>query len=217
MGLLSAFQKRPLTDPLHSVEKFSGLIARFLQDNLRAGVPNAAAITLIARSPLMAACRALTLHADEIVRQQIAVRIVFAKLAPIDQLAQLSGALKLVNPRNTAAGSIRFIRNGALLDAHEQLVLANAICWTGDMLRRSDENRNGLDIVEEGMPGPVRLAELSFNAIWAVARPLPGRALSGHPLAQAFGSVNPPFAGARLPGADKMPAYVLGAPVGTRH
>lgn len=216
MGFLSAFQKRPSNAPLHSVEKFSGLLARFLEDHLTGGALAGSGITLIARSPSMAACRALALHADDILRENIPVRIVFAKLAPIDKLAELSAALQLVDPRNPAKGRIRFIRNGALLDAHEQLVLGGAMCWTGDMLRRHDENRNGLDLVEEGAPGPIRLAELSFNAIWQVAKPLPGRALSGHPLAQAFGSVNPAFAGG-LPGGDKAPAYVPGAPVVTRH
>lgn len=215
MGFLSAFQKRPSSDPAHSVEKFSNLISRYLEANQTIGDRPGGMITLIARSPSMAACRALLLHAGEIRRQQISVRIVFAKLAPVDQLALLSSAMHLVDPRNTATGRIRFIRNGALLDAHEQLVLGSASCWTGDMLRRCDEHRNGLDLIEEGMPGPVRLAELSFNAMWSVAKPIPARALNGHPLAQAFASVSPALA-AGLPGTER-PTIIPGAPVLTRH
>jgi hypothetical protein len=216
MGFLSAFQKRPHTDPAHAVEKFSNLIDRYLQSHCDISAPRESAITLIARSPAMGAARALALHACEIKRQQIEVRLVFAKLAPVDQLAQLSSALQLVDPRNTGQGRIRFIRNGALLDAHEQLVLGREICWTGDMLRRCDGHRNGLDLVEEGQPGPIRLAELSFNGMWAVAKPIPARALSGHPLAQAFASVDPALAVAGLPGLERPP-HIPGSPVFTRH
>lgn len=215
MGFLSAFQKRPVTDPAQAIEKFSNLLDRFLQQDSD-GATGESAISLIARSPAMAAARALSLHATEIRRRQIPVRLVFAKLAPVDQLAQLSSALQLVDPRNTSQGRIRFIRNGALLDAHEQLVLGDRLCWTGDMLRRCDEHRNGLDLVEEGQRGPVRLAELSFNAMWSVAKPIPARALSGHPLAQAFASVDPALAVAGMPGVER-PGHIPGAPVFTRH
>jgi hypothetical protein len=217
MGFLSAFQRRPLTDPAQFVEKFSGLLTCYLEKTARSATLCNSPITLIARSPSMAAARALILHASEIRRQQIGVHIVFAKLAPIDQLAQLSAALQLVDPRNPRVGKIRFIRNSALLDAHEQLVLGRELCWTGDMLRRCDEHRNGLDIVEEGQPGPIRLAELSFSAMWAAAKPVPGRALNGHPLAPAFASAKPTFGVSGLPGSEKAPALVPGAPTLTRH
>ena len=217
MGFLSAFQRRPLTDPAQSVEKFSGLLTCYLEKTAHPATSCDAPITLIARSPSMAAARALILHASEIRSRQIGVQIVFAKLAPIDQLAQLSAALQLVDPRNPRVGKIRFIRNSALLDAHEQLVLGRELCWTGDMLRRCDEHRNGLNIVEEGQPGPIRLAELSFNAIWTAAKPVPARALNGHPLAPAFGSAKPAFGVSGLPGSEKAPALIPGAPALTRH
>ncbi len=217
MGFLSAFQRRPLTDPAQLVEKFSALLTAYLEKNARGATLCHGPITLIARSPSMPAVRALIRHAEEIRRQQLGVQIVFAKLAPVDQLAHVSAALQLVDPRNPAVGKIRFIRNSALLDAHEQFVLGHELCWTGDMLRRCDENRNGLDLLEEGMPGPIRLAELSFGAMWAVAKPVPVRALKGHPLAPAFASVNPAYTPTGLPGTDKLPALIPGAPALTRH
>jgi hypothetical protein len=216
MGFLSAFQKKPLTDPVQSTEKFSGLIARFLEKAALGGGPRDRSITLIARSPAMAAARALTLNASEIERQQISVQVVFAKLAPAELLGQLASALGLIDQRHPAAAKVRFIKNAALLDAHEQLVLGSELCWTGDMLRRCDENRNRLDILEEGLSGPIRLAELSFNAIWAVAKPVPARALTGHPMGQPFASLNPAFAAAGLAG-DKTPAFLPGGPIHTRH
>jgi hypothetical protein len=173
-------------------------------------------VTLIARSPSMVAVRALIGHADELLRQKIAVRVIFARLAPGDALTELSSALNLFDPRHPEAGKIRFIKNAALLDAHEQFVLGEMACWTGDMLRRLEEHRNRLDIMEEAQPGAVRLAELSFTALWAASKPLPARALSGEPLLQAFASVNPLFAAAGLPGGDKMPTFIPGS-LFTRH
>jgi hypothetical protein len=216
MGLLSAFQKKHFNDCAYPVEKFSGLIARFLEKNARGIAIAEHSITLIARAPSMSAVRALVMHADEIQRQRIAVRAIFARLAPVDCLGELSSALSLVDPRHTATGRIRFIKNPALLDAHEQLVLGNSVCWTGDMLRRSEEHRNRLDITEENQPGAVRLAELSFNALWGACKPVPSRALTGHPMLPAFAGVGPSLAAAGLPGTDKVPTLTPGS-VFTRH
>jgi hypothetical protein len=215
MGFLSAFQKQPLHDGGPSVERFCQLLSRHLHNADRGLSLRDRSITLIARSPAMAAVRALIIHAGEIQRQQLAVQVIFAKLAPVETLSELAGALQLVDPRHTGSGRIRFIKNAALLDAHEQMVLGTALCWTGDMLRRLEESRNRLDIVEEGAPGPVRLAELSFNAIWAASKPVPARALTGAALLQAFGSATAPFAG--LAPTEKVQAGAIGALTITRH
>jgi hypothetical protein len=216
MGFLSAFQKMPSTDFTYTTEKFSSLLTRFLEKSARGVGLEEQAITLIARAPSMAAVRALIMQANEIQRQKIGVRVIFARLAPVDLLSELSSALDLVDVRNTTGGKIRFIKNPALLDAHEQFVLGDALCWTGDMLRRLEENRNRLDIVEENAPGALRLAEMSFNALWTAAKPLPARALSGQPMLQAFASVSPSFTAAGLPGSDKIPSFTPGS-VFTRH
>lgn len=216
MGFLSAFHKKSATDDALGAEKFSAMFTRFLEKTARGFALQEHAITLIARAPSMSAVRALIVHADEIQRQKIAVRVIFARLAPIDLLGELSAALNLVDAGHTASGNIRFIKNPALLEAHEQLVLGNAMCWTGDMLRRLEEHRNRLDIVEEDQSRAVRLAELSFNALWTAAKPLPTRALSGQPMLQAFGSVSPAFAAVGLPGSDKIPNFTPGS-VFTRH
>jgi hypothetical protein len=216
MGFLSAFQQKPSSDCAYTTEKFSILLTRFLEKSARGVGVEDQAITLIARAPSMSAVRALIMQAQEIQRRKIGVRVVFARLAPVDLLSELSSALDLVDARNTAAGKIRFIKNPALLDAHEQFVLGNALCWTGDMLRRLAEHRNRLDIVEENAPGALRLAEMSFNALWTAAKPLPARALSGQPMLQPFASVSPAFAAAGLPGSDKIPTFTPGS-VFTRH
>jgi hypothetical protein len=218
MGFLSAFQKQPpLTEHTHSVEKFSDFLMRFLEKTARDGSLGERSITLIARAPSMAAARALMLHAPEIRRQQITVQIVLAKLAPVELLGELASVLQLVDPHHTASGKIRHIKNAALLDAHEQLVLGSSLCWTGDMLRRPEEQRNRLDILEENQPGAIKLAELAFNALWASARPVPARTLTGNIMRQAYASVNPAFAAAGLAAADSMPVSIPGMTAFTRH
>jgi hypothetical protein len=216
MGFLTAFQKKPLSDAAHAVEKFTSLLERFLDEPARGAGLRDRSITLIARSPAMGAVRALTLYSDEIERRQIGVQVVFAKLSPVEPLVALSSALKLVDPQHPASGRIRFIKNAALLDAHEQFVLGRAFVWTGDMLRRPDDQRNRLDIIEEGAAEPIRLAELSFHAIWSVSKPIPARALTGHPLVQPYASVSPAFAAAGLAG-DKVATVPPGVPAHTRH
>jgi hypothetical protein len=74
---------------------------------------------------------------------------------------------------------MRLIRNPSLLQAHEQLVLGRHCCWTGDMLRRSGEERHPLSLVEENAPAAISLAQSGFKAIWAASQPVPPRWLSG--------------------------------------
>ncbi|MEJ2117992.1 MAG: hypothetical protein P8Y36_08855 [Alphaproteobacteria bacterium] len=160
MGFLSAI----LSTYLHRLET-------------KGGATQERVLTLIARSPASPAARALSVHAKGLEREQISVQIIFAKLAPTDLLIELATALNIMpSDGASSASTIRFIKSPGLLNAHEQLVLGVNTCWTGDMLRRSEEQRNGLDILEEEDPGSVRLAQFAFNAIWDIARPAPSRA-----------------------------------------
>ncbi|WP_210191625.1 hypothetical protein [Rhodomicrobium vannielii] len=169
-----------MCDPRQSIEKFSGLIAAYLNRlEVNGGGLEERSLTLIARSPSSAVAKALSLQASGLDRQQVSVQIIFSKLAPVDLLTELASALNLIAPRDDRRECVRLIRTPALLNAHEQLVMGTSICWTGDMLRRCEENRNGLDILEEDAPGSVRLAQFAFNAIWAIAKPVPTRILSG--------------------------------------
>ncbi len=178
MGFLSAFHKRPLSDRQQPVDRFATILATYLHRlETKGGSTQERALTLIARSPASPAARALTLHAKELKREQISTQIIFAKLSPTDLLIELADALNILPSEGaSSASTIRFIKSPGLLNAHEQLVLGANTCWTGDMLRRSEEQRNGLDLLEEDAAASVRLAEFAFNAIWDIARPAPSRA-----------------------------------------
>ncbi len=178
MGFLSAFHKRSLSDRQQPVDRFATILATYLHHlETKGGSAQERTLTLIARSPASPAARALALHAKGLEREQVSVQIIFAKLSPPDLLIELATALNIMPSEGvSSAPLIRFIKSPGLLNAHEQLVLGASTCWTGDMLRRSEEQRNGLDLLEEDAAGSVRLAEFAFNAIWDIARPAPARA-----------------------------------------
>lgn len=216
MGFLSAFQKRSLCERQPG-EKFSAIISAYLRDlETKGGTMRERNITLIARSPAAGAVRAMIDNAKDIERHQVTVQIIFAKLAPVEALVELAAALR-ITPRLEAATAIRFIKNPSILFAHEQLVLGTATCWTGDMLRRSEEQRNGLDILEVDAPAPVRLAEFAFNAIWNCSKPVPARAFNApRRLFQPPAAVVPVVAAAELASESSTPVRRT-ARITTRH
>jgi hypothetical protein len=218
MGFLSAFTKRPLSDCQHSVERFSAIISAYLSRlETKGGALRERSLTLIARSPSASVARALIPHAKELEREQVCVQLIFAKLSPIELLAELASALNLTAPRDDRSSSVRLIKSPSLLHAHEQLVLGGSTTWTGDMLRRCEENRNGLDLLEENAPGSVRLAQFAFNAIWAIAKPVPTKILGGgNRLFASCGSLDPSIAAAGL-AADNTPLHVSSRTQMTRH
>jgi hypothetical protein len=216
MGFLSAFQKRSNYERQPGA-RFSGILENYLRAlETNGGTMRERSITLIARSPSAGAVRALIEHANAIERQQVTVQIIFAKLAPVDALIELAAALH-ITPRHEAATAIRFIKHPGLLFAHEQLVLGSAICWTGDMLRRSEEQRNGLDILEVDAPGSVRLGEFAFHAIWNCSKPVPARAFAApRRLFQPPAEVQPELAAAELASDNGTPVHRT-ARITTRH
>ncbi len=205
MGFLSALQKRSTSERQQPVERFSAILTSYFQRlETNGGMTCERAVTLIARSPAAAAARALAQHAEDVERQQVSVQIIFAKLAPVELLAELATALGIL-PREHTPESVRFIKKTPLLNAHEQLVLGSSTCWTGDMLRRSEEYRNGLDILEEEAPGSVRLAQFAFNALWSTARPAPARAFEPPRRLFPVPAMAPAVAAAELAGENTAP------------
>jgi hypothetical protein len=218
MGFLSAFAKRPLSDCQQSVERFSHVVSAYLnRRETKGGSLRERSLTLIARSPSAAVARALIPHARELEREQVCVQLIFARLSPLEMLAELAQALNIIAPREGRCGSVRLIKTPALLHAHEQLVLGTSTCWTGDMLRRCEENRNGLDLLENDAPGSVRLAQFAFNAIWSIAKPVPTRILAGNSRSFEGGTPLAPAIAAAGLAADSTPLSHTSRAQSTRH
>ena len=144
-----------------------------------AGEPGAHVVTLIARSPASPAAGALAAKADELGARQVSARIIFAKPAPTEALEDQLSAMQPLLRGERITERVRWARNSGLLDAHEQMCLGAAICWSGDAMRRSPQRQGVLDMVEEGAPDAVRRASLAFSAMWAASHPLSSRHLRG--------------------------------------
>jgi hypothetical protein len=217
MGFLSAFNKKPFDPRQHPSQKLSAMIGAYLERlAVRGGSIEERSLTLIARSPATAVAQAVASQSEELRREQVTTRIIFARLAPFERLAELAAALELTAARDARSSLVRLVKTPALLHAHEQLVLGTSCCWTGDMLRRCEENRNGLDLWEEDAHGSVRLAQLAFHAIWAIGKPVPPRILaSGKRVLTDRANVNPAVAAAGLASSDAL-RRLPGSPV-TRH
>jgi hypothetical protein len=217
MGFLSAFQKKPSDPRPQQGAKLSAQIGAYLQRLAEdGGTMEERSLTLIARSPAALAAQALVAQSEGLVREEVMVRIIFARLAPFERLTELACALHLVSTPDVRPGFVRMIKTPALLAAHEQLVLGASCCWTGDMLRRSEENRNGLDIWEEDAHGSVRLAEFAFHAIWPIAKPVPSRILAtGKRLLTDRAGLSPAVAAAGLASSEAL-RRLPGGP-STRH
>lgn len=180
MGFLSAFQKKPAGDCQILTERLAMRIGACLQRlDIKSTSFTERTLTLIARSPSSEIARALALQAEALEQKAISTRVIFARLAPVELASEMASALKLTGPRDSKESAVRVIRTQALLNAHEQLVIGSECSWTGDMLRRNEGNRNGLDIWEDGSTGAARLAQFAFNALWPSAKPVPAAVLSG--------------------------------------
>ncbi|MEZ5775622.1 MAG: hypothetical protein R3D33_13215 [Hyphomicrobiaceae bacterium] len=128
--------------------------------------------TVIARSPRSPVARSIMALAPELRDQDLLVKVVFAKLDPADALA---GFIDLAVPATSEKPlcMLRWARNPALIDAHEQLVLGSAMCWLGDSMRREPENRDAYELFETCNGEIARRTSLSFRALWEASASVP--------------------------------------------
>ena len=136
-------------------------------------------ITLILRSASSAPALAMVRMKDELERVGLDAKVVLAKLEPQEELRQLFTSLTHLLPRQQPSQLIRWARNPRLLDAHEQVTYGDAICWSGDAMRREADRRNSLTLFNEATPEMMRLGRLAFEALWGASSPVPERYLTG--------------------------------------
>ena len=144
--------------------------------------------TLILRSANSAPAQALVRMKDELERARLDAKVVLAKLEPQEELRQLFTSLTHLSPRQQPCQLIRWARNPHLLDAHEQVTYGDAICWSGDAMRRDADRRNALTLFNESAPELVRLGRLAFEALWAASSLVPERPLVDRPATKPSGS-----------------------------
>jgi hypothetical protein len=162
-------------------------VSRFIE-RAKAGSRSSPTFTLILRSASSGPAQALIRMKDELMRAGVSAKVVLAKLEPQEDLRALFKSLSDLAPREPASELIRWARNPRLLDAHEQVTYGEAMCWSGDAMRRDADKRNALTLFDEAAPDMVRLGRLAFEALWAASSPVPERRLSGRMAAKPSGA-----------------------------
>jgi hypothetical protein len=153
--------------------------------------PQSLSFTMILRSARSGPAQALIGMKDDLLRAGVIAKVILAKLEPEEDVRQLFASLSELGPREPAAELIRWARNPRLLDAHEQVTYGEAMCWSGDAMRRDADKRNALTLFDEAAPETVRLGRLAFEALWAASSLVPERRLLGPVTARPSGAYQP--------------------------
>lgn len=136
-------------------------------------------LTMILRSAAADPAKALIGMKGALKQAGLRAKVILARLEPEDELRQLYAGLSELDPQQPSHELIRWVRNPRLLDAHEQVIYGETLCWSGDAMRRDAERRNALALFEEEAPEAARHGRLAFAALWAQASPVPERRLIG--------------------------------------
>jgi hypothetical protein len=159
------------------------MMSRFVE-----GAKPGASLTMILRSADSDPAKAVVGVKGALQNCGVRVKVILAKIEPEDDLKQLFAALLELAPQEGASELIRWARNPRLLDAHEQVTYGEAMCWSGDSMRRDADRRNALTLFDEAAPDMVRLGHLAFEALWAASSLVPERRLTGPVTARPSGA-----------------------------
>ena len=156
------------------LEQHLEAMSRFVE---QADKQDAYRCTMILRSATSTPAQALVLMKDALAAAGVRATAILAKLEPEDELKQFFSCLRELSPDEPAAELIRWARNPRLLDAHEQATYGDAICWSGDAMRRDADKRNPLVLFDMDAPDAARLSTRAFTALWGASVPVPERHL----------------------------------------
>lgn len=153
-------------DKMEKLKGFIGLALDRMQADAAGSVTRT--ITLVARSAGSPVARALTALSDRLVAARCTVNVVLVSLD-----AEVPGAdWRIVSEAPAFLGEIRFARNPRLADAHEQLVIGDTVCWTGDCMRRDPSKRDAFEFYSPADPDAARTTALSFARLWGACEPV---------------------------------------------
>lgn len=130
-------------------------------------------VTIIARSPLSPVIQTLSSVADELSARQISVQVVFSDVDPEKALRSAWNVIAELSQAREHGDLVRWANAAGVLEAHEQMILGQHMCWLGDAMRREPGRRDGFDMFDTDAPQTVRLGIQSFAAMWKFATPVP--------------------------------------------
>jgi hypothetical protein len=149
--------------------------------------PPRSSITMVLRSAESDPAKALIGMKGALQRVAVTAQVILAKLEPEADLKQLFAALSELAPQAAADELVRWARNPRFLEAHEQVTYGEAMCWSGDAMRRGADKLNALALLDEGSAA-VRLGRLAFAALWQGSSVVPVRRLTGPASARPSGA-----------------------------
>lgn len=175
MGLLTQFSSKAELHRRETTKRFDDFILSYFDYIEKHGktAHSELSVTLIARAPDSPVTDAVRRHADRFIDSGVELRVIFAKIEPSATFASFVEMAGMYNGQNCLHASIRWARNPALIDAHEQLVMGTAHCWSGDVMRRSPDVRFSLDMFEGEGGDAVSLGRMAFDGLWSVSANIP--------------------------------------------
>lgn len=175
MGLLSQFSSKAEMHRRETVKRFDDFIVSYTSriDKFKGTAKEDLTVTLVARAPDSPVTDAVRRHADQFVELGIDLQVIFANIEPASVFADFVEMAGMYNGHNCLDSSIRWAKNPALIDAHEQLVLGVGHCWSGDVMRRSSDVRFSLDLFEAEGGSAVKLGRMAFDGLWSASANIP--------------------------------------------
>jgi hypothetical protein len=175
MGLLSQFSSKAEIHRRETIKRFDDFIISYFStiEILKETAKDDLIVTLVARAPDSPVTDAVRRHAERFSTLGIELRVIFASIEPASVFAGFVEMSGMYNGQNCLDSSIRWAKNPALLDAHEQLVLGSLHCWSGDVMRRSSDVRFSLDLFEAEGGDAVELGQMAFDGLWAASANIP--------------------------------------------
>ncbi len=153
-------------------ESYFRLYFQWLDDN-NPGDLTARQVTIIARSPVSPVIQTLASVTDDLSARQIAVQVVFSDVDPEKALRASWDVISGLSKASEHGELVRWASSPGILEAHEQMILGQHMCWLGDAMRREPGRRDGFDLFDIDTPHTCRLGIQSFAAIWNFATPVP--------------------------------------------
>ncbi len=114
-------------------------------------------VAVSAASPVIAALKDAAAERD---LSQVHLRLILANVSGPDLIEDLAGLPRV---------SVNWARNGRLLDAHEQLVISETACWTGDCMRREPNKRDAFECFADDCRESASWARTSFERLWGAS------------------------------------------------
>ncbi len=175
MGLLSEFSSKAEIHRRETIKRFDDFFASYFNEveQFEGAAREDLIVTLVARAPDSPVADAVRRHADRFGALGVELRVIFANIEPAPVFAGFVEMASMHNGQNCLEGTLRWAKNPALLDAHEQLVLGTRHCWSGDVMRRSADVRFSLDLFEREAGDAVGLGQMAFDGLWSASNTIP--------------------------------------------